>query len=178
QYLDDEIERAHEDMATFHSDEKERPFLPLAFFWLEFYKNIKHDFTVKYHTDIIGAFRKLQDAGCLDIITCGATHGYFPLLGLDSSIQAQVKMAMLTHEKHFGKKPRGIWLPECAYRPRYFWKPMVASTLGDVPYSRKGVEEILEENDLHYFIVDSSLVEGGKALGIYLGRFENLRKLV
>ena len=177
-YLDDEIERAHEDMSSFHASDKEREFLPLAFFWTEFYKNIRRDFTVRYHNDLIGAFRSLQDAGCLDIITCGATHGYFPLLGLDSSIQAQVKMAIRTHEKHFGQKPRGIWLPECAYRPRYFWKPMVASTLGDVPYSRKGIEEILEENDLHYFIVDSSLVEGGKALGIYLGRFENLRKLV
>ena len=114
----------------------------------------------------------------MDIITCGATHGYFPLLGLDSSIQAQVKMAIRTHEKHFGQKPRGIWLPECAYRPSYFWKPIVSSVLGDVPYSRKGIEEILEENHLQYFIVDSSLVEGGKALGIYLGRFENLRKLL
>jgi 1,4-alpha-glucan branching enzyme len=178
QYLEDEITRAHEDMALFHNDPLERSFLPLSFFWTEFYEGIKRDFNVKYDNDLIGAFKKLQDEGCLDIITCGATHGYFPLLGLDSSIQAQVKMAIRTHEKHFGRKPRGIWLPECAYRPRYFWKPMVSSDLGDVPYSRKGVEEILEENHLQYFIVDSSLVEGGKALGMYLGRFENLRKLI
>ncbi len=178
-FLDDEIERAIQDIVSFSENEKEKPMLPLADFWLKFYRNIKSDFVKKYDRDLIGAFRKLQDEGCLDIITCGATHGYFPLLGLDSSIQAQVKMAVRTHQKYFGKKPRGIWLPECAYRPRYAWKPIVPSTLGMQPQMRKGVEEILDENGLQYFIVDSSLVEGGKAvIGMYMGRFEKLRQLM
>ena len=29
------------------------------------------------------AFRHFQDAGLIDILTCGATHGYMPLLGTD-----------------------------------------------------------------------------------------------
>jgi 1,4-alpha-glucan branching enzyme len=178
-FLDDEMERAVQDIATFPENEKEKQFIPLSEFWFKFYHNIRSDFTKKYNRNLMAAFRKLQDQGVLDIITCGATHGYFPLLGLDSSIQAQVKMAIATHEKFFGRKPRGIWLPECAYRPRYPWKPMVPSSLGQEPYFRKGVEEILEENNLEYFIVDSSLVEGAKALiGMYIGRFEKLKQLM
>lgn len=177
-FLDEEIARAEQDTALFLSSSHEQAFVSVSEFWRNFYSNIKNDFIDKYHRDLIGAFRSLQERGCFDIITCGATHGYFPLLGKDSSVRAQIKMAAATHEKHFHVKPRGIWLPECAYRPRYFWKAPVASSLGQVPFLRKGVEEILDENQIEYFIVDSSLVQGGKAVGIYMGRFENLRKLM
>jgi len=39
------------------------------------------------------------------------------------------------------------------------------------------LEEILAENDLEYFIVDSALLKGGKAIGVYIDRFEALRRL-
>ena len=56
-----------------------------------------------------------------EIITCAATHGYLPLLSRDESIHLQLAAAVATHTRHFGRAPRGIWLPECAYRPRYEW---------------------------------------------------------
>lgn len=178
EFLDEEIRRADVDVRSFQTSAIEKQLVPAALFWQEYYRGIRRDFREKYDHDLIGAFRRLLNRGNLDIITCGATHGYFPLLGTDASIQAQVRLAVRTHEKHFWRKPRGIWIPECAYRPRYEWTAPVSSALGRRPHVRKGVEEILDENGLQYFIVDSSLVEHSKIVPMYHGRFENLRRLM
>lgn len=175
-YLQTKIEAAIEDHKQF-SKYGNTHLAKLALMWQNFYTQTKIDFEEKYKQDLIGAFRKLLEAGYLDIITCGATHGYFPLLSQDTSIQAQVKMAVKTHKRHFGRPPRGIWLPECAYRPRYTWAAPVESALGQNPYPRKGVDEFISENELEYFIIDSALLKGGKAIGVYVDRFDALKQL-
>ncbi|HDS08880.1 MAG TPA: DUF1957 domain-containing protein, partial [Firmicutes bacterium] len=126
---------------------------------------------------ILKAFKKLQDNGHLEIITCGATHGYFPLLSEDTSVQAQVKAAIYSYERFFGRKPLGIWLPEAAYRPSYEWNPPADHPSKDWPRLRKGVEEILFENGIKYFFVDSHLLKGGKHVGVYIDRFKILKEL-
>ena len=82
------------------------------------------------------------------MITCSATHGYAPLLGQDTSIQAQVKMGKRVYERHMGCAPRGTWLAECAYRPRYEWASPVDCDGAPAPTLRKGVEEFLSENGI------------------------------
>ncbi len=176
EYLQNKIDAAIEDQKTFTKYGNDH-LADVARMWQDWYTGIKRDFDERYGRDLVGAFRELQDAGYLDIITSGATHGYFPLLSQDVSIQAQVKTAIKTHVRHYGRRPRGIWLPECAYRPRYEWKPPVPSRLGDKPYLRKGVDEFLSENELDYFFVDAATLRGGKAIGVYVERFEALRKL-
>jgi len=86
-------------------------------------------------------------------------------------------MAVRTHERLFNKKPRGIWLPECAYRPRYEWTPPVESAMGTNSYLRKGADEFISEAGLSYFVIDSALLKGGRSIGVYLDRFEALKKL-
>ena len=39
-----------------------------------------------------------MSVACIDILTCGATHGYMPLLGTDESVRAQVRTAVATHQ--------------------------------------------------------------------------------
>jgi len=147
----------------------------LARMWFDFYGETLTTFQEVYHEDLIGQFKALQDAGSIEIITSAATHGYLPLIGYDACINAQIALGVSSYHRHFGRKPRGIWLPECAYRPRYRW----AYPVGHVgeEKERKGVEEFLYEHGLEYFIVDSHLLEGGKALGVYLDRFDILRQL-
>ena len=147
----------------------------LAKRWRELYEQTKVDFDARYNRDLIGRYRELQDGGHLEIITCAATHGYFPLLGTDESIDAQVRVGKETYERHFNKKPRGIWLPECAYRPSYEWQSPISGQQSK--FLRRGVEEFLFKYDIEYFIVDKSLIKGGKSKGIYIDRFDSLKQL-
>jgi 1,4-alpha-glucan branching enzyme len=70
----------------------------------------------RYQGDLITAFKQFQDTNNLEIITCGATHGYLPLMKMyPQAVWAQIKVACEHYEENFGCPPRGIWLPECAY---------------------------------------------------------------
>ncbi len=93
-------------------------------------------FVHRYGHNLIQAFRDFMEAGHLEIVTCGATHGYLPLMTVvPNAVRAQIQVAVQTHEQHLGVRPSGIWLPECAYQP--------------------GLEEFLAEAGLDYFFVDT-----------------------
>jgi 1,4-alpha-glucan branching enzyme len=126
--------------------------------------------------DIVGAFAELGAAGHLEIITCAATHGYLPLLSRDESIHLQLRTAVESHTRHFGRRPRGIWLPECAYRPRYEWAPPVGAGKAQRGL-RPGLEELLAEYGIEFFIVDSHLVRSGAPLSAYRDFFPALAAL-
>ena len=150
----------------------------LARYWEDWYGKALSDFENRYKRDIVGAFRALQDAEHIEIITSSATHGYSALLAQDTSVQAQVKTGIQAYVRHFGRQPSGYWLPECAYRPRYRWSPSV--TVPDVEYEpilRKGTDEFLAENGIRYFFVEGSLLHGGEALGVYADKFGPLKEL-
>jgi 1,4-alpha-glucan branching enzyme len=175
-YLDAKLQAAKADRTSFRGRGEDQ-LARTAQFWIEWYSRIKDDFQKRYRRDLIAAFRRLDEGRHIEIITCGATHGYFPLLSLDTSIQAQIKVAVATHRRHFGVAPRGIWLPECAYRPAYVWRAPVGRASSSRPYHRKGVEEFLAENGIEYFFIDSALLRGGKAIGVYIDRFEGLKRI-
>ncbi len=75
----------------------------------------------RWNSRILDGFRYHQDRGALEIMTCGATHGYLPLVATDEARRAQLAVAVQTHRRHFGAPPRGIWLPECAYASGLEW---------------------------------------------------------
>lgn len=175
-YLQEKILAAERDEIYFYKN-GDAHLKSTAQFWIRWYTERKKDFCEKYNADLISAFRKLMEVGVLDILTCGATHGYFPLLSQDESIEAQVKVAIDTHKKLFGIKPRGIWLPECAYRPRYLWKPPVKTDYVINECERKGIEEILAKYGIEFFIIDSAMLLGGKPIGVYLERFGGLKEI-
>ncbi|MEE9591546.1 MAG: hypothetical protein V3W26_03445, partial [Thermodesulfobacteriota bacterium] len=162
-YLDYRIDSAEKDMAEFEKIGNKH-MATLARMWKEFYYLVLLDFVETYEENIIKAYADLQNAGHIEIITSGATHGYLPLLSRDVSIQAQIKQAVSTHKKHFGRKPKGIWLPECAYRPAYKWRPPVDTGEKREPYFRKGIEEFLVDNEIDYFFTDSHMLKGGKPI--------------
>ncbi|MBI5892993.1 MAG: DUF1957 domain-containing protein [Deltaproteobacteria bacterium] len=175
-YLGQKLEAAGNDIAEFERLGQPH-YAMVAKMWQDFYRNTYKDFIEKYNQNLVGAFAELQRNGHIEIITCGATHGYFPLLSQDISIQAQVKQAVSSYMRHYGRQPRGIWLPECAYRPRYEWTPPIDTGKNTKPYLRKGIEEFLSENKIEYFFIDSHLLKGGKAIGVYLDRFDALQEL-
>jgi 1,4-alpha-glucan branching enzyme len=126
------IELAHKEVER---TRWQNEFQPLAIMYLNSFCKAR-DIFEKYHRNLVLAFKRFQELGKVEIITCGATHGFFPLMDVSrESVRAQVKVAVSHYESVFGKKPAGIWLPECGYHP--------------------GHDEILKEAGIRYFFTDA-----------------------
>ncbi len=145
--LDDELLRAryvaHIDrlvelarLETERTRSEDAAFQELAWWYLEHLERTRWLFVERYQRDLVSAFAHFQDLGKLEIITCGATHGFLPLL-LESpaAVRAQVMVARDHYLHRFGREPRGIWLPECAYVP--------------------GLENLLAEAEIRFFLLDT-----------------------
>lgn len=114
--------------------------------------------------DIVGEFRRLQDAGRLEVTSSAATHGFLPLLGRDESIRLQLHLGRREHSRLFGREPHGCWVPECAYRPAGWWQPLPEAPN---PRDREGTETHLARAGYRYFFVDSHMARAGSPLGVY-----------
>ena len=95
-------------------------------------------FENRYNRNLINGFRALQEAGTIDIITSGATHAFLPLITEPNARRAQIEIGRRNYEKHFGRSPRGIWLPECAYE--------------------QGLDYLLADAGIKFFIVDAHAI--------------------
>jgi len=91
--------------------------------------------------DVVAAFASLQERGRLEILTSCATHGYMPLFGNDESRRLQIRTGIAVYQHWMGRRPSGFWLPECGYIP--------------------GVERLLAEEGLRYFIADAATFDAG-----------------
>jgi 1,4-alpha-glucan branching enzyme len=96
----------------------------------------RHLFEHVYRRDLISAFRGLMESGRIEIATCSATHAYLPALMTEpAAVKAQIQLAVAHFRKFFGKKPPGIWLPECGFSP--------------------DMDSLLKEAGLGYFFLES-----------------------
>lgn len=167
-YLARKSVAAREDEAFF-AQSGEQEYVETARFWQGFYREAAENFEA-WQGNLVAAFRSFADRGRIEIMTCAATHGYLPLLGTDESVRAQIRVAVQTHTRHFGRAPRGIWLPECGYRPAGSWRfPTTAADGSQLPgpglpqsEQRIGVEQALAESELAFTFVDSHLVEASQ----------------
>jgi 1,4-alpha-glucan branching enzyme len=141
-------------------------FADLASTWATWYEERWEEFDAEFGRDIVGALKKLQDDGSIEVMTCGLTHGYLPLLAEDESIERQVGMAVSNYQRHFGRRPRGIWLPECAYRPGYPWRSYLLVEPYTTARDRPGIEHFLHEHDLEYFVTDQDHLESAQPIGV------------
>ncbi len=167
-YCDEKIQAAQNDERQFTDWGYDPHQIYLTRFWQWWYDNKKNDFIHRYNGSLIEGFRKLQDSGAIEVLTCGATHGYLPLLGDDRSINLQIHTAYINYKKHFGRDPRGIWLPECAYRPSYNWKSLLPIHPFNIPTLRPGIEQFLAKYGINYFITDEDLLSRSYPIGVYL----------
>ncbi|MBF0317349.1 MAG: DUF1957 domain-containing protein [Nitrospirae bacterium] len=117
-------------------------FLPLALFYNQRFREIKAFYTDDLDCNILIGYKHFMHLGKLEIITCGATHGFLPLLSVNpQAVEVQIDVAVEAHTRHFNKPPIGIWLPECAYY--------------------EGLDEVLKRHSLRYFFLDThGLTEG------------------
>lgn len=140
-YLRDKYHKHLERMIELCHKEVERTkddayFRDISRFYLERFSTIKAFFEGFLSYDVLNGYRHFSDSGKMEIITCGATHGFLPLMSSNKkAVDVQIELAVTTHKKHFGKAPNGIWLPECAYY--------------------EGLDEILNKNGIKFFFMDS-----------------------
>jgi 1,4-alpha-glucan branching enzyme len=85
---------------------------------------------------IARAFGALEEAGAIEILGGPASHPVLPEITEESILRAQVAHGVAEHERLFGRRPRGMWMPECAYRPG------------------SGIEQALEEAGVSHVVVD------------------------
>ena len=89
---------------------------------------------------LVKAFKEFEEAGYLELITCAATHGFLPaLIAEPETVRAQIQISIREHERIFGKKPKGLWVPECAWFP--------------------GLDVVIAEAGIKFFFVDSHGIE-------------------
>jgi len=112
----------------------------LAQMYRRLFEEARQTFTQRCGMSLLNAFKEHARAGHLELITCGATHGFLPALSTEpAAVRAQVFSAVREHERIFGQKPQGFWLPECGY------------------YA--GLEKVLAQAGLRYFLMDTHGLE-------------------
>jgi 1,4-alpha-glucan branching enzyme len=112
----------------------------LAHMYRRLFEEALQTFVDRCGTRLTKVFREYAEDGSLELITCASTHGYLPLLNSEpAGVRAQVLTAVQEHDRLFGQKPKGMWLPECAFFP--------------------GLDNVLAEAGIRYFFVDSHAIE-------------------
>lgn len=114
----------------------EPDFRPLAEMYLERFQKAREVFVNRYRNHLLEGFKRFFQTGKLELITCAATHGFLPLMVKNKAARkAQIEIGAREFEKNFGKRPQGIWLPECGYF--------------------EGLEEELQSSGIRYFFTDT-----------------------
>jgi len=115
----------------------------LARFYNERLNKIRTFFYGFLDGNVLNGYKYFAKTKNIEIITCAATHGFLPLLSVnEKAVEVQIDTAVKTHEKHFGVRPKGIWLPECAYY--------------------EGLDKILYKYNIQYFFLDSHGIAFGR----------------
>lgn len=111
-----------------------------------------------YNGDIVSALVRCVEKGKLELLSSFATHGYAPLLSKDESIEEQINVGLAMSESILGFRPKGIWLPECAFAPQ-------RDCFGTV---RRGVDRILEDAGVEFFYVEDQAFVHARSEGLLL----------
>lgn len=74
-------------------------------------------FEERYRQGLGAGFRRLADAGVIELLGGPATHPYLALMDDADLVRGQIEDGMATVARLFGRRPEGVWTPECAYRP-------------------------------------------------------------
>jgi 1,4-alpha-glucan branching enzyme len=108
-------------------------------FYLERFRELRSAYEA-WGQNLLQVWSRLEALGHLELMTTAATHAFLPLVLTEEAVRAQIVTAIQHHTDVFGRAPRGIWLPECAYRP--------------------GVDELLRDYGIMYFFSDTHGILG------------------
>ena len=148
----------HDLLVSARNDGANPDICAIAKYWEELYDKRLKQFNA-IDGDLITAFVQLAKEGNLELLSSFATHGYAPLLSRDESITLQIQTGLRISKSILGYQPKGIWLPECAFRPQ------LVDGGGRL---RKGVDRILEEAGVEFFFVEDKAFSHARSEGLLL----------
>lgn len=123
--VEHELQRSRESHPQREQDARRRERLRAA----------RRAFTETWSSDLVSAFRELQEGGFVETLACSATHAHLPLLAADEvSVRAQIRAGLDEHRRFFGRDATGFWLPESAFFA--------------------GLDRVLAELGVRYFVLD------------------------
>lgn len=132
-HLDGLIELAKKETSTTKREEPLKH--EVAMKYLEDFEKAL-DFLNVYDGNILNAFKAAKKSGEVQLITCNATHGFLPLMKVNSkSVHAQIVTGVKAYEERIGDHPNGMWLAESGYYP--------------------GLDKELATQKVNFFFVDS-----------------------
>src|SRR5262249_23129924 len=157
QYLNERLQAAQGDMRYFETDAYNEHLRYLAEWYRDSFQRVKTAFHDRFQRNLIGAFRRLQDDGLLEIITTAATHAYLPRLTRDGGPNPRLRTAVASYQRLFGRPPASFWLPEYGYRP---------AQITESGQQRPGVEHFLAASGFTSFFVDAHTLTGKEPVGV------------
>lgn len=132
-YIERLIELAEKETHRTRNDSR---FNVLACMYLQRFTESRRLFEETYKRDLLAPLKQLQELGKLELITCSATHCFFPVLeSVPKAIEAQLSVGCDSYSSNFQVAPQGIWSGECGYFP--------------------GLERFFERAGLRYSFVDT-----------------------
>jgi 1,4-alpha-glucan branching enzyme len=112
----------------------------LAGMYHRLFTEAREIFVETYGGRLSTAFKGFHDSGTVELMTSSATHALLPLLApRPKAVSAQIATGLGYFEEVFGFRPKGMWLPECAYYP--------------------GIDGLLSAEGVRFFILESHGLE-------------------
>ena len=179
-YLNQLIELSEKEIERTKYDERVNT---LSHYYYDRYSNDLHLFRDVWNCNIIEQFKHFQDSGVLEIIACGATHGYFPILYVtEETIRAQVAVGVQTYEKYFGKpipidnliKEEMVFNEKLVYSSKESYKDGVSLSVTDdylVPSQLGGIVVFVGEKEGYGKTV---VVQQYNGIDLWYGNMENI----
>lgn len=131
-HLYKQLELAEKEVKTY----KDGPQAVLAQFYLNRQRSLIDTWEVRCQKNLLKEFSNLEKLKKLNLLTCVGTHPFLPAYQSDAdSIRKQLSVTVKGFERAFGRKPKGVWLPECGFFP--------------------GLENYLKEFGLQYFFLET-----------------------
>ncbi|WP_010236731.1 glycoside hydrolase family 57 protein [Clostridium arbusti] len=135
EYLNKSIELTEKELVRTKNDKELND---LAKFYNERFNGLMNTYK-EYDCNLMNAFKKFDRLGCLEVITCSATHALLPLISINpEAVRAQLATGIQSYIDSMGHAPNGIWLPECAYSD--------------------SLDSVLKELNIKYFISEGKAV--------------------
>jgi 1,4-alpha-glucan branching enzyme len=118
EYAKRQILQSEKDLHKFSKIPEAVHNIPMGEYWKSFYEERLQTLNEINDDSIIERFQIAEQDGLIEIMTCGLTHAYLPLLDFEQSTRMQIASSVMMHEHYFAHKPRAMFLPECGYAPK------------------------------------------------------------